>query len=113
MSESQMSADTVRMSRIRGALYAIGALGLLYAAPAPAGPDNKDAIDYREHVMNTLNEQSAALGMILSTAAPDDSVQAHLDAIALAAQVALKAFEAKVPGGQAKPEVWANWADFS
>ena len=26
---------------------------------------------------------------------------------------ALKAFEPKVPGGEAKPEVWAKWNDFS
>jgi len=38
---------------------------------------------------------------------------AHLDAIALSASIALKAFERKVPGGEAKPEVWTNWPDFS
>ena len=46
-------------------------------------------------------------------AIPDDSAIAHLDAIALSASIALKAFERKVPGGEAKPEVWTNWPDFS
>lgn len=78
-----------------------------------ASADDKNAIDYRQHIMNTLNEQSAALGQILSVAVPDDNVIAHLDAIALTASTALKAFEPKVPGGEAKPEVWSNWADFS
>ena len=78
-----------------------------------ASADDKNAIDYRQHIMNTLNEQSAALGQILSVAVPGDNVIAHLDAIALTASTALKAFEPKVPGGEAKPEVWSNWADFS
>jgi cytochrome c556 len=78
-----------------------------------ARADDKDVIEYRKHIMNTLNEQSAALGQILSTVVPDDNAVAHINAIALTASTALKAFEPKVPGGQAKPAVWANWADFS
>jgi cytochrome c556 len=74
---------------------------------------NDSIIEYREHIMTTLNEQSAALGQILSTAVPDTNTQAHLQTIALAASLALKAFEPKVPGGEAKPDVWANWPDFS
>jgi|SRR5882724_373225 len=88
---------------------AIAASGLASTAYA----DDKDVIDYRQHVMNTLNEQAAALGQILSTVIPDDNVVGHLDAIALAASTALKAFEPRVPGGEAKPEVWKDWADFS
>jgi cytochrome c556 len=81
--------------------------------PAVVSADDQDVIDYREHIMKTLDEQSAAMGMILSTAIPGDNTAAHLQAIALAAQIALKAFEPKVLGGEAKPEVWSNWADFS
>ena len=72
-----------------------------------------DAVEYREHVMKSLNEQSAALGMILSTVIPEDGETAHMEAIALSARIGLKAFEPKVPGGQAKPELWTNWPDFS
>ena len=75
--------------------------------------DDRNAIDYRQHIMNTLNEQAAALGEVLSGAAPDDNVVAHLDALALTASTALRAFESKVPGGEARPEVWSKWADFS
>jgi cytochrome c556 len=81
--------------------------------PAVVSADNQDVIDYREHVMKTLDEQAAAVGMILSTAIPGDNTASHLQAIALTAQIALKAFEPKVLGGEAKPEVWSNWADFS
>src|SRR5580765_6876362 len=84
---------------------------LLVAGSAAA--DNNDVIDYRQHIMSTLDEQAAALGEILSGAVPDDNVIAHLDALSLTAATALKAFEPKVPGGQAKPEVWSQWADFS
>jgi len=80
---------------------------------AGAAAEQGDAIDYRQHIMNSLNEQAGALGEILSGAVPDDNVIAHLDALALIASTALKAFEPKVPGGEAKPEVWSNWADFS
>jgi cytochrome c556 len=87
----------------------VGAASLLPMAFA----GDKEVIDYRQHIMNTLNEQSAALGQILSTAIPGDNAAAHINAIALTASTALKAFEPKVPGGEAKAEVWANWADFS
>jgi len=82
-------------------------------APACVQADDKDVIDDREHLMKTLTEQSAALGEILSGAIPDDNFVAHLDAIALTASIALKAFEPKVLGGEAKPDVWSNWPDFS
>jgi cytochrome c556 len=81
--------------------------------PAVVRADDQDVIDYREHIMKTLDEQAAAVGMILSTAVPGDNTAAHLRAIALTAQIALKSFEPKVLGGEAKPEVWSNWADFS
>jgi cytochrome c556 len=86
---------------------------LVIALPAIASADDEDVISYRQHIMKTLNEQSEAVGMILSTAIPGDNTVAHLQAIALTAQISLKAFEPKVLGGEAKPEVWSNWADFS
>ena len=81
--------------------------------PAVVSADDQDIVEYREHIMKTLDEQSAAVGMILSTVVPGDNMAAHLQAIALTAQTALKSFEPKVLGGEARPEVWNNWADFS
>jgi len=81
--------------------------------PAVVRADDKEVIDYREHIMNTLNEQAAALGQILSGTIPDDNLVAHLETIALTASTALKSFEPKVQGGEAKPEVWSKWPDFS
>jgi hypothetical protein len=38
--------------------------------PVVVDADDQDVIDYREHIMKTLDEQSAAVGMILSAAIP-------------------------------------------
>jgi cytochrome c556 len=81
--------------------------------PASSGADDQDVIDYRKHIMDTLEAQTSAIGMIMSGAIPDDNVVAHLDIIAATAATALPAFEPKVEGGDAKPEVWARWDDFS
>ena len=83
------------------------------AVCAPAMADDKDVVAYRRHLMITLNEQSGALGMILSSTIPNGNPAAHLEAIALAASYATKAFTPRVPGGEAKPEIWTQWADFS
>jgi cytochrome c556 len=90
-------------------LLAIFSLGFLHAARA----DDQDAIDYRELIMKELDAEAAALGMIVSGQVPPDSLSLQAKAIASSAKSALKAFEPKVPGGEAKPEVWAKWDDFS
>jgi cytochrome c556 len=81
--------------------------------PAASTADDQDVIDYRRGIMDTLKAQSSALGMIMSGAIPDDNVVAHIDIIAETASIALKSFEPKVEGGDAKAEVWARWDDFS
>ena len=96
----------------------IRALGALTLAALPlistvARADDEDAVAYRKHIMRTLDEQTAALGMILSGAIPEDNLVLHMDAIATTASMALSSFEPNVPGGDAKPEVWSNWEDFA
>ena len=81
--------------------------------PTGSFADDQDVIDYRKHIMDTLQAQVAALGMIMSGAIPDDNAVAHMDIIAATAATALKGFEPKVEGGDAKAEVWAQWDDFS
>lgn len=101
------------MSAMSSAIKTVSLFLLLLSPGRAALADDKDIIEYREHVMNTLNEQAGALGQILSGAVPDDNVIAHLDALSLTASTALKAFTPKALGGEAKPDVWANWPDFS
>ena len=108
----EMSYRSIRVGGMRRMLC-VAVLSLPALLPTAAHADDKDVVDYRMHVMNTLNEQSAAMGQILSGVIPEKNTQAHLEAIALAASTALKAFESKVPGGESKAEVWTNWADFS
>jgi cytochrome c556 len=90
-------------------LLALLSLGYLQSAHA----DDQDAIDYRELIMKQLDAEAAALGMIVSGQVPPDSLSLQAKAIANSAKSALKAFEPNVPGGEAKPEVWTKWDDFS
>jgi len=85
----------------------------MLAAFGAAAAEDKDIIDYRQHIMRTMEEQTAIIGMIVSGAAPEEGMKASAESIALAASIALKSFEAKVQGGKAKPEVWSKWDDFS
>jgi cytochrome c556 len=88
-------------------------LGATLLLPLVGHTDDKDVVDYRQHIMKSLEHQTAALGQILSGAGPTENTVAHMETLALTASIALKSFEAKVPGGAAKPEVWKDWADFT
>jgi cytochrome c556 len=94
---------------VRALLLPIFLLGFQQAAHA----EDQDIIDYRELIMKELDAEAAALGMIASGQIPPDSMSLQARAIASSANSALKAFEQKVPGGEAKPEVWTKWEDFS
>jgi len=92
----------------------IALLALAVALPGQSWAyDDKDVIEYREHLMKALDAQTAAVGMIVSTQIPEDNLVQHLNQIALLAKTALQSFEPKVAGGESKPEVWTQWADFS
>jgi cytochrome c556 len=103
----------MKISRSTTMMVAIAAL--LFASlapPAATGAEDKDTIEYRQHIMKALDAQTAALGMTLSGAIPPDNLVAHLETIALIASSALDSFRLKVPGGESNPEVWMKWADF-
>ena len=98
-------------------VQAASVLALAFAISAPtawAAEENKDVIEYRQNMMKTFGAQAAAVGAIMQNKIPHkDNVAVHADIIAATARAAVKAFEANAPGGDAKPEIWANWADFS
>ena len=102
-----------RMTKIIALAALAGAMSFsqAYAAAAPAYED-KDVIEYRERIMKTLQEQTAIIGMMASTAIPADSLPQTAQAIALAAKMAAKSFDQKAPGGEAKPEIWTKYDDF-
>lgn len=101
------------LMKLAGGLAVGAALHASLLPMAAQAADDKDVIDYRQHIMNTMSEQASALGQVLSTAVPPENLVAHLEVIALAARMSLKSFEPKVLGGESKPEVWEKWADFS
>jgi cytochrome c556 len=89
------------------------AAAMAFGAPVVAqAAEEKGAIDYRQHIMKALDAQTAAIGMIVSTQIPEDNLVKHAEMIALLAKQASKSFEANVAGGESKPEVWSNAADF-
>lgn len=94
------------------------AAGLAFAAvatlPVTARADDPtDVIQYRQYVMKALGSQAAAMNATLQGKAPAENFAMHAEALAVVASQALVAFTPKVEGGDAKPEVWAKWDDFS
>jgi cytochrome c556 len=81
--------------------------------PVSGFADDQDVRDYRSHVMKTMGEQFAALNQISKGKAPAADVATHAEVLRITAGVAKIAFTPKVLGGEAKPEVWEKWDDFS
>ena len=75
--------------------------------------DDQEVIDYREHIMKTMREQVAAMNQMRQGKISPDQVAVHAQILAITATTAKNAFTPKVAGGEAKPDVWANWQDFS
>ena len=80
--------------------------------PGPVLADAQDTIDYRQHIMKTMGESAQALGMINAGKANAADFATYAQILAVTAATAEKAFTPKVPGGEAKPDVWAKWDDF-
>jgi cytochrome c556 len=78
-----------------------------------ARADDDDTVTYRELIMKELDAESSALGMMVAGQAPQDGLATQARALAFSAKAALKAFEPKVTGGEAKADVWTKWDDFS
>jgi cytochrome c556 len=81
--------------------------------PVSGFADDQDVKDYRSHVMKTLGEQMTALSQISKGKAPAADVATHAQVLSITASTAKIAFTPKVHGGEAKPEVWDKWDDFS
>lgn len=99
------------MSLNRIALVFVSSAAAFAATAARA--DEQENIDYRQHIMNTMGEQMAAIQQIVQRKAPADNFATHMQIVAVTAATAKAAFKSEAPGGRAKPGVWENWADFS
>jgi cytochrome c556 len=89
----------------------VALLGLL-AVGGATHADDQDTIDYRQHIMKTLGEQVSILGMMVQQKAPSQDFATHAEVLAMTAATAKAAFEPEIQGGNAKAEVWSQWADF-
>lgn len=101
-----------RMTKIIALAAFAGAVSFAQAQAAAPAFEDKDVIEYRERIMKTLQEQTATIGMVVSTQIPPDNIVAHAEAIALAAKMAAKSFDQNVPGGETKADVWTKYPDF-
>ena len=110
MRASLQAGSSMRRYRRGLRRNAFGALLLMSAAGVYA--DEQHDIDHRQHIMKTMGEQTASMDMILEHKAPSDSFTVHAKILAIAAAMAKKSFDSKADGGNAKPAVWTNWADF-
>jgi len=72
-----------------------------------------EQIEYRKSVMKTLDEGVVAYQTALKLGAPQSEISRHLKSLALTSGQIKKAFEPRVEGGYAKPDVWKKWSDFS
>jgi cytochrome c556 len=115
VSAAHSKMEGIRMTRAGRIVRTLVLAAPLFAAILPfpiKAAEDKDAIEYRQHIMRAMDAQTAALGMTLSGAIPPDNLVSHLETIALIASSALDSFKPKVPGGESSPEVWAKWADY-
>lgn len=81
--------------------------------PISSYADDQDVRDYRSRIMKTMGEQFAALNQISKGKAPAADLATQAEVLSITASTAKIAFEPKVLGGKAKPEVWDKWDDFS
>jgi cytochrome c556 len=85
-------------------------------APAPAAISKEDAdgiIFERQQTMLSLEKNADMMGSIVAGEVPPDKLAETARAIANDAKDSYESFKQNVAGGRAKPEVWANWPDFS
>ncbi|HEX7857555.1 MAG TPA: cytochrome c [Sphingobium sp.] len=84
------------------------------SAPAPANSADAEGIIFeRQQIMKQLDTDTDTLGSIIAGEIPKDKLVAVTRSIAQGARQSVTAFQQKVPGGRAKPEVWSNYADYS
>lgn len=80
--------------------------------PAASTVETEGIIFERQQIMLQLEKDSGALGEMAAGLRKPDKLAETARSIAQLAKDSVAAFEANVPGGRAKPEVWSNNVDF-
>lgn len=73
----------------------------------------EDPVLARQLIMQQLEEEAEALGMIAAKIEPPTKMAEHANNVAKLARESFESFKPNAPGGSAKPEIWSNWADYS
>lgn len=73
----------------------------------------EDPVLQRQLIMQQVDEDAEALGMIAAGLEPKTKMLEHSKSIAKSARESYEAFKQNAPGGRSKPEIWSNWADYS
>ena len=99
----------------KNSVFAALSAGLVMLGPvAVAHSDTKNPdVQYRMAVMESMGADALAISLIAKQQVSQmDNLAEHAAAIALHAKMAASAFKAKIVDGEAKAEIWDNWADF-
>lgn len=72
-----------------------------------------DPVLGRQLIMQALEDDAEALGMIAAGITPPTKMAEHARNLAQHAKESFESFKPEAPGGSAKPEIWSNWADYS
>ena len=96
------------------AIVAVGAAETPVASGSSAANsvDTEAAIFDRQFLMQQLDDDGEVLGNISAGIEPVSKLAATTRSIANNARDSVESFRAVIPGGQSKPEVWSNHADF-
>lgn len=101
-----------RMARSRAARIAL-AVALPLAPLSVVHGQAEDPVLHRQLIMQQVDEDAEALGMIAAGLEPKTKMLEHARSVAKSARESYEAFKQNAPGGRAKPEIWSNWADYS
>lgn len=104
----------VTLALLSTALLTVPERGKADAASGVTSKEEADGIVFeRQNIMLQIDKDAELLGEIAAGIQPPDKLAEVTKSIAESAEAAKSAFEPNVPGGRAKPEIWANWADYS
>lgn len=109
------TASTGLVSRLfRGRAVRIALAVALPLAPISAvHGQSEDPVLDRQLIMQQLEDDAEALGMIAARLTPPTKMAEHARSVAASARESYEAFKQNAPGGAAKPEIWTNWDDYS
>lgn len=82
------------------------------AAEISSDEEAEGIIFERQQLMLQLDKDAKVLGQIVAGAVPPTKLTETTRSIAQTARDSALAFEAVVPGGRSKPEVWSNHTEF-